>query len=194
MFIRIFWLISFCLIVTLVKAGDWSQWFHTTPGKNIISNESMKDRHRNVFTCSGNGYTSIHYLENWYFYKGNIIGTFEDNQSKKFFIINEKSCSIDSFSNRAEFTNALKERKLKPIIWERWFSDNWGFFFEGYGHGGLMDWFFMRGTWLVLPTVFTILIGLLLNKIQSKFGRLICSGIVLITAARVFLDLYPMSL
>ena len=43
-FIRNFWLISFCLIVTLAKAGDWSQWFHTTPGNNIISNESMNNR------------------------------------------------------------------------------------------------------------------------------------------------------
>jgi len=192
-FIRNFWLISFCLIVTLAKAGDWSQWFHTTPGNNIISNESMNNRHRNVFTCSENHH-SIHYLEKWYFYKGNIIGSFEESQPAKYFILNENNCFIDSFANKVEFNNALRERKLKPLIWEKWFEDNWGFFFEGDGHGGLMDWFFLRGTWLVLPSVFMLGIGIMLNKIQGKFGRLICSGIVLVTIARIFLDLYPMSL
>ena len=193
MFLRTFLLTQFILCSIFIRAGDWSQWFHSTPGKNLVSNQSLNDRHRNVFTCSEN-YQSVHYLEKWYFYKGNIIGTFEENQPEKFFIINENTCSIDSFSNENEFNVALSERKLNPLIWERWFDDNWGFFFEGDGLGGPMDWFFVRGTWLILPGVLILVLGLILNKIRNKYGRLICSGIAIITAVRVFLDLYPMSL
>lgn len=187
-------MLTFCLLATVLKAGDWSEWFHKTPGNNTLSNENLNDRHRNVFTCSQNNQVSLQFLEKWYFYKGNIIGTFEDSQPKKFFIVNENSCAIDSFSNNSEFDQVLRERKLKPIIWERWFNDNWGFFFEGEGDGGLMDWFYMRGTWLILPCVLFLALGLILNKIKNKYGRLISIGIVIITAVRILLDVFSMSI
>ena len=158
----------------------------------MISNLNSNDGHRNFFICSAGNY-EVPSLQKWYFYKGHIIGSFEDDQPLRYFIINEATCSLDSFSNITEFENAITTNHLNPLIWTRWHNDNWGFFFEGDGAGGLMDWLFLRGTWLVLPVVSLIAFQLLRNKIKNILIRLLSIVIVIGTVVQILLDLYPMS-
>lgn len=175
-------------------AGEWGQWYHKTPGKNLISNLKISDKYRNIFSCRTYDTVSIHYLEKWYFYKKHIVGKYEFDQPNKYFIINEKTCVVADYSSYQDLQHALIEKKLEPLIWTRWHNDNWGYFFEGEGMGGSMDWFFIRGTWILLPIVIILAVMLLFNQVYTNYGRLIYLVIVMITGARILLDIYPISI
>lgn len=176
----------------LTHGGDWAQWHHKTPGGNMISYLNSNDKHSNFFICSDADF-EVPSLQKWYFYKGYIIGSFEDEPRVKYFIINEADCSIELFTNIARFENIITTNHLNPLIWKRWHNDNWGFFFEGDGAGGAMDWLFLRGTWLVLPVVSIIAFQLIRNKFKNILIRIFAIGIVVVTFVQILLDLYPMS-
>lgn len=156
----------------------------------MISNLNSKDGHSNFFICYTGNY-EVPSIQKWYFYKGHIIGLFEDDQPLRYFIINEATCSLDSFTNMTEFENAITTKHLNPLIWKRWHNDNWGFFFEGDGAGGSMDWLFLRGTWFVLPVVSLIAFQLIRNKFKNILIRLLSIVIVIGTVVQILLDLYP---
>lgn len=79
--------------------GEWGQWYHKTPGKNLISNLKISDTYRNIFSCRTYNTVSIHYLEKWYFYKKHIVGKYGFDQPNKYFIINEKTCVVADYSS-----------------------------------------------------------------------------------------------
>ena len=177
------------------EAGDWSEWWHQTPGQNEISNQQFNDIHRNLFICrETRSKSTIQFIGRWYFYKGHVIGTIMPNQLNQFFIINEKTCSLDTFANHSEFEQVLRHKGLKPVFWTRWFNSNWGFFFVGTGYGGPWDFLWFRGTWMLFPLAPVAIAWFILNYSKRNIKWLIGLAFILFMIFRIILDYYPESI
>jgi hypothetical protein len=183
-----------CWMVASANAGDWSQWRHETPGNNEISNQSYHDRHRNMFICRDYNVLIFQYIEEWYFYKGHVIGTMEPNQSNRFFVINEQSCSLDTFDRAEEFDQYLTNHGLKPLFWTRWYDFNWGTFVSGTGNGSFFLFIFFGGIfWLILGLLFVI-IFLIMYVPKRRHRWVLVSIFLLFIFIRILLDVFPGSI
>jgi len=179
---------------TPLMAGDWSEWFHQTPKGNLISNTSVQDKERIQFVCRESHKTLIQFIDSWYFYKGHIIGTLENNQPHKYFVIDEEFCRLDTFVSLPEFQSFLKQKELKPKIWTRRFHKNWGIFFTGKGYGGFWDFLYFRGTWLAFPIVLVSLILLFSKYRRIVVIKFLFLGFIGLTVILMLLDFYPQSI
>lgn len=192
--------ISILLILGLfavsAKAGDWSEWWHRTPGQHEISNQQFGNIHRNLFICRESGPKSamLQFIGKWYFYKGHIIGTLMPDQPNQFFIINEKTCSLETFTTYSEFEQVLRHKGLMPVIWIRWYNSNWGFFFVGPGYGGPWDFLWFRGTWLLFPLVPFAIVGAITNYSKRNIKFFLGLVFTLFIIFSILLDIHPESI
>lgn len=182
---------SILLLTLSSKAGDWSQWWHITPGGNEISNQSFNDVNRILFDCEGAERPLVQFIDRWYFYKGYIIGTFQPNQPSQFFLIDEQSCAVDSFKDRAQFDLVLDQKGLKPRLWTRWYTSNWGFIFVGRGYGGFWDFLFFRGTWLLLPLMVLAMWWIVRYNSRRNLKWILALAYMIIIIFRIVLDILP---
>jgi len=176
------------------SAGDFSEWWHRTPGKNEISNQQFNDQPGILVTCQKENASTVRYLKKWYFYKKHIVGMLAPNQPNQYFIINEQTCQVDTFNSREDFNHTLNKKELIPHIWTRWYDSNWGFFFNGPGNGATFDFFFFRGTWLFFPIVLWSMVMLIKNISKRNSILFLSLAIVSFTIIRIVLDIYPQSL
>ncbi len=96
-------------------AGGFAAFSEKTPRGNSLE-YSGSDSYEVVFSyAQGGGYYP---MKRFYFYKEFLIGESETG----FYVINEVTNSIREFSEKTEFTQYLKEQKLKPLIFTRWFN------------------------------------------------------------------------
>lgn len=93
--------------------GDWQ---NPTPGHN-----TMEDPGNGITLRISKTNIEIFPIEEWYFYKDYIIG----KTNKNFFIVNENNGNVLQFESDKEWTNFINHNDLKPLIWTRWYSDNW---------------------------------------------------------------------
>ena len=89
--------------------GDWSQWWHRTPGGNMLANESNNDLHRTMLKCRkvNSGSRTVERISLWYFYKSRIAGLLHENHIDSYSIVNEKECSA--------VTRACLSFKMRPM-------------------------------------------------------------------------------
>ncbi len=93
-----------------------ADWAHQTPGGN-----TMADPGSGTELSMENTNEYISGIRKWYFYKGFVIGTtYED-----FFIVNEQTGDVRRFSSNTDWTKFIQQSGLKPIVWTRWYTDNW---------------------------------------------------------------------
>lgn len=93
--------------------GDWQQ---TTPEGNIMGDPGSGTSLTLVKTRK-----ELSEIRTWYFYKRYIIG----NTAKYFFIANEMNGDVLLFKNRSDWDSFIHDNALKPVVWTRWYSDNW---------------------------------------------------------------------
>lgn len=184
------------------KSSNHASWAQRTPGKSAISHTRAKEGYTNGIICKDifKDYLSqgqkdhvVTNLKKWYFYKNHIIGQYNDTSQVQFFIFNESTCTHEKFEDEVAFKNQIKLKRLKPLIWTRWYKENYGMIFtEGHiGHQLTFAWFYMPI--LIGLTIFFIITlsrtRFNLNKKINKINLMI-TGIILI---RILLDFYPQS-
>ncbi|HCS20854.1 MAG TPA: hypothetical protein DIW47_09905 [Bacteroidetes bacterium] len=104
---------------SIVGLTDWSA---TTPGGNEIYDFSNK-------TLRLKNGDELENIGKWYFYSGYIIG--QPNfggyltNPKLYFVVNEQTYKIDTFSNQVDWKNFIESRGLQPKIWTRWYDNDW---------------------------------------------------------------------
>jgi len=92
-----------------------ADWTSVTPGKNEINNFN------NLTLYLQNG-KQLEGLNNWFFYKNNIIGQLHN---KKYFVVNETTFHIDTFQTEDEWLKFRRTNNINPKLWTRWFDTNW---------------------------------------------------------------------
>lgn len=120
-------LLAISTILPLFAGGGWGDWQDITPGGNTINNYSGSGR--TIFIHGGARLSGIN---EWYFYKTFVIGTYfksegEEKKIEQYFVVNEQNSTIQQFSTKDEWNKYLKDNNLNPKIWARWFSVGWSF-------------------------------------------------------------------
>jgi hypothetical protein len=113
---KIFLSIAFLINSSLAYGFMWGEWQEKTPGGNIMGDNGSG----NALEFNGAEEYITLKVNQWYFYKNNIIGTSE----KGYFIVNENQKELFLFKTELEWRNAIAQYHLKPTI-TRWYSDNW---------------------------------------------------------------------
>jgi len=68
---------------------------------------------------------TISNVEEWYFYKKHIIGFCgKKDQNRTYFVLNEGSKEIFRFQEFEKWKKFIRQKKLKPKIWTRWFRSH----------------------------------------------------------------------
>jgi hypothetical protein len=115
-------ILTFLLVALFLRAkaevgmGDWQC---ITPGKNTIDNYSGKGI--TLFLSNGQSFKKLEKLEQWYFYKGFIVGT----RSGTYFVANETTLKVDSFSNPKQWLEFRYQQQIDPKFWTRWYTTKW---------------------------------------------------------------------
>lgn len=136
-------------------AGGFAYFREETPNGNIL--ECSGNSRDVVFTFShGGGYYS---MTNFYFYKNCVIGKKESN----FYVINEETHGVREFNNESHFKEYLKDEKLKPLIWTRWFNYNYD------ASVNALFWWIAFFIFAPLPLVLPVL--LIFSVISLIFGK-----------------------
>lgn len=113
-------LILLSLLPTSTKAISWTDWEAKTPAGNTITDNW------GPISLIVDDSTLIQDLNQWYFYKHNIIGVFgKETSYSKHFIFNEYVKSLEVFQSASEWNEQLKKRNLEPKIWTRWYYEDW---------------------------------------------------------------------
>lgn len=176
--------IIFFLTFSTTSAQGLGDWQNKTPEGN-----KMYDAGGGVNLILLKSNTEFTNVKTWYFYKHCIIGTTDSI----FFVIDERSADLRKYTSENEWRNYLKDATLEPVLWTRWFSDNWKFY--------------ERMVFVFIAMIIILFVPLLtytawtLNKWVAgksdfrinKQYVLMLSGCVLLLAARFFLDIYPQS-
>lgn len=68
-------------------------------------------------------------VECYYFYHGSIIGQGREVGKPYYFIASPQACTAEIFSNKGTWKSAISRRDLVPLIWTRWHTKYWGFYF-----------------------------------------------------------------
>lgn len=97
--------------------GEWRQ---KTPYGNEMDNFT------DWYTLYLGNETTVKNISNWYFYKGHTVGIISEyGQPKKYFVADELKKEVKYFDKEIEWENYIDKEDLSPIIWTRWYSDNW---------------------------------------------------------------------
>lgn len=111
----------FFLVVNTCFALGIGEWSAETPYGNRIKH----DRYTEITTFYGNsGEPQLDSLDKWYFYSNHTIGS---TSSEKYFVIDEKSLSINIFTEKEEWNDYIIRGHLKPAVWTRWYYTDWTF-------------------------------------------------------------------
>lgn len=162
-----------------------------TPGGNEISSQSFKNVNRILFVCKRIDQPLVQFIDRWYFYKGCVIGILDPDQPNQFFLIDEQSCALETFKDRAKFDLVLDQKGLRPKLWTRWYDSNWGFIFVGRGYGGFWDFLFFRGTWVLLPVMGLALWWIIRYHSKRNLKWVLAVVYVSIILFRIVLDFVP---
>ena len=130
-------------IPILGKCGELASWWQKTPNGNEICKEKWNDNYVIGIKCkilekeSNQDGHMISNLKRWYFYKNFIIGELAEGGQKKYFIFDETNCQEQEILTQNGFRNRIEALNLRPKIWTRWYSSNWGVFLTSgdYGEG-----------------------------------------------------------
>lgn len=163
--------------------GDWS---NETPGGNKIDNFSG-------YCIKLKNNKAINNLQEWYFYKGFIIGSLEQESRLKYFIVNEETMKIFYFNNKEVFEITLLKMKLKPIIWTRKYSDNWMFY------SSKLYILYIIGIIVSIPVTIFFLFAVYIVVFVEKFDikspyTFLMSVFVIFLFIRYLLDIFPQSI
>jgi uncharacterized protein YdeI (BOF family) len=181
---RLLLTILFFLISFPCFAWGIGDWLNKTPKGNIMFDSGGGT----VLTLTKNQ-TEFADINNWYFYRGHIIGQTDSS----YFIINEVSAEIRLFQSKPEWESHIRTSDLKPVFWTRCFSDNWRFFEQ------------IAFLLLVLVVLLSIpFLAFLVWSIQKwlsgkkrfhlkKRDLLVLFGFVFLVMIRIMLDTYPQS-
>lgn len=104
------------------KAIAGTDWGAQTPHGNMISDNWGPK------SLIVNDSFVLQNLQQWYFYKGHIIGKYAPNEGSllsKYFLFNEYFSELDTFSNSNEWSQHIQKKHLQPTIWTRWHSGDW---------------------------------------------------------------------
>jgi hypothetical protein len=150
-------------IATISFAGiGLSDWTANTPGGNNINNFSGMA----LYLKNGQ---KVQGVSEWYFYKSFIIGK-QSNWSPYgntvgYFIVNEVTNKIDTFTNASSWTKAIEQNKLQPMLWTRWFTHDWTSF------NGRLGYVFLLGFHIVIPSIILFCIVLYRAFLKEGFNR-----------------------
>ncbi|MBN2892513.1 MAG: hypothetical protein JXL97_11645 [Bacteroidales bacterium] len=100
-----------------------SDWSYTTKNGSTISDS---DPIPGVRLCLKKGEAKELYdLQKWYFYKNSIIGVYGERKIHEYFIANELTGELTTYTNRKEWKKQIKQKKLKPKIWTNWHKSHY---------------------------------------------------------------------
>ena len=104
-------LINLLLFIAPINcvAGGMSSWSETTPYGHEMRHEGSSDGIIELYIPS-----NMVRFKHFYFYKKHIIA----HGNNKFYIINEKTATVQEFTNREDWEEQIKKQNLKPI-WKR---------------------------------------------------------------------------
>jgi hypothetical protein len=174
---------TFLVICSLKVYGyGLADWQHYTPGGNIMGDNGSGT----ALTLYGKQ-QEIFRIRKWYFYKNHIVGL----SDKGFFIVNEEIKEIYIFNTELEWRNSISQNNLTPLLWTRWYSDNWVD----------LDWIII---WLFFGFIIAVpLIGLFLwilykaitveNFEMSKPNTAISFSVIFLFFMIIILDSFPQS-
>ena len=165
--------------------GDWN--CKTPNGNEIINTGGTFLNMKNTQILDG--------LDQWYFYKGNIIGQRHSNvnSSETYFVANEVTFTIDTFQTKQEWIKYIERHELKPSIWTRWYDTDWRFFNDTVGLVAIV--FF----YISIP-LFGVIVWLFFKAIKyeklnfRKPYTIITTLIVVFLVIRLLLDQFPQSI
>ncbi|MDJ1500028.1 hypothetical protein [Xanthocytophaga agilis] len=193
--------ISFILIVTFfftilnVSAFGVADWQHKAPGGTL-----MYDAGGGTELILPKSHKSIYGIRSWYFYKNHIVIV----GGPGYMVVNETNGDLKQFSSEQEWNTYIEYAGLEPVLWTRWYSDNWRFY-ETIAVGLIF---------MVFPIVFIVLLLILFVAVTQwistgmkfqprqwlpsrfrikKRTVLIWLGIISLLVFRAFLDAYPQS-
>ncbi len=181
-------------------SGGYSSWWQQTPEGNMIAHERAINGYTTGIVCKNanvkGGYQGhvIPNLKEWYFYKRHFIGQYRDSSQAYFFIFDESNCQKEIFTRQEEFKTQLKKKKLKPVIWTRWYNKNYGVIFTD-GHLG--DKLFCAYVQMPLIVLFSLFFTIVLFRTKFNITKpinklnLVLAGILVL---RIILDLFPNSI
>lgn len=194
--------ISFTLIVISfftilnVSAFGLADWQHRAPGGTL-----MYDAGSGTELVIQKSHKSIYGIRSWYFYKNHIVIV----GGPGYMVVNETNGDLKQFSSEQEWKTYLNAANLKPVLWTRWYSDNWRFY-ETIAFATLILFFYAFIT-LLLILIFLIIRWVINGmrfqtkswfqtrkrfQIKKRTG-LIWLGIIFILTIRAVLDSYPQS-
>lgn len=183
------------------KTAEFASWEQKTPNGNIIRNEKAARGGYSInikcIKSRSDIYTYGFALENltkWYFYRETIVGECGNGKEKAYFIFDEKKCKKLIFTSKTNFENYLKKSDLKPVVWTRWHTTDWGIFFGGKGLPQALSFLFYKLPFLIV-TLVAFGVGLYKTdfNLSHKFNKFSLSFASLILL-RVLLDFYPQSI
>lgn len=184
------------------NCSEFASWWQKTPNNNEICNEKWNDQYVMGIICKDKVFDGeriahghiITNLNKWYFYKNQIIGEFNNENKKAFFIFDEATCKTEIFKEKVDFENRLQALDLVPKIWTRWYQSNWGIIFSSGDFGEQLTFFYLTLP-ILIATPIILLIGLISSNFNFKHKLNVLTLIVMgIIIARIFLDLMPNSI
>lgn len=167
--------ILFCLSYA-VKA-DWQE---ETPNGKIMNDVWLDVKGK-----------YIQGIEEFYFYNDCIIGksnkTYGDLKSG-YFVINEKTGSIDTFKTEQDWKSYIETHNLEPLIWKRIYTEGWS---------QTLIYFFILFSFLlpsfIVYRIFKPMLNLPKNIIM-RYSKSIAIIILSLFLFRYFLDVFPESI
>ncbi|MDJ1470858.1 hypothetical protein [Xanthocytophaga flava] len=194
---RISFILTIISLFTIlnVSAFGIADWQHKAPGGTL-----MYDAGSGTVLALPKSRQSITFIRFWYFYKNHIVIV----GGPGYMIVNETNGDLKQFSSEQEWNNYIEYAGLEPVVWTRWYSDNWRFY-ETIAVGMIF---------MVLPIVFIALLLILTVAIMQwvsdgmkfkprqwilsifrikKRTAFIWLGIISILVIRAVLDGYPQS-
>ena len=152
-------LLVFLLLAVPVNcvAGGMSSWSETTPHGHEMRHDGSSSGIIELYMPS-----NAVFFKHFYFYKNHIIAY--DNNT--FYIINEKTETVQEFINRNEWKEQIKKQKLKPL-WKREYDADYSTALFGRGY---LIFLFLLPFPLLLPLLWLICLISLLFRTRWMIG------------------------
>jgi len=195
-FVPIFILFFFPVIGECAELASW--WQKTKYGNEFCNIKypngyiiSIKCKDYRKASRSGYVVTNV---AKWYFYKGHVVGEVTEKGQKRFFIFDETTCQSRIFQQQETFHAKVREEGLRPILWTRWYEENWGFFITDGDIGDGLNFIFFK-----LPALVVVGIATLIGLVRTRFNlrhpfNLVTLTLVFLIGVRFILDLFPGSI